>query len=497
MRGFRWSAPRDEARPVEPSRRSMSPGWAWRPRRRLVFHGVPAAGVVDAGTGAAAAERERQRSQQRYAQGFRKTLGEVVAGTNRPASWRYSTRGSGRGPRRRRCRCACPMRRSTSMIRTRHGRRWSWPVAACAGAMAIRCASRWAATPTPAASVYLVGLLDTPPLQPREQGSIELSAVHRARVSVDYRGQVSQWVARPERLERPEREPARRAPSRPRPRRLRPRRRSAAGSLASSTMATGSRCATGRCAISRLAVAGGPVHRHRHQYQHRHQHDRQHRPRHPHHRACRRRTLISIRLPVEVFREAFVRPAGANLAPADTAADAYACSCTAGRRGAALRQHHQSAAAFTLQDLRARAVAQAKHASSTPEGPSAKAQARRRRRSAAAAPRLRPLPAALAAGPIRRLPGRRRDGPLQATPTPWTPRMAVIAWCWTAAWRPSTGAWRPPRRACRGSSGRCWRRWAGVADHRGRADPPRGSADPPRGAVSTCRIHRSTGAWAT
>jgi len=392
-------------------------------RRRLVFHGVFL--LLALSTLALALlllSEERQRSQQRYAQGFRKTLGEVAAQLRHPAGQlALLNPGLGQGPEA----AQVPLRLPYAAID------FDDPNKARQAMELAGCGVRWrngdslcvavGSNAYAGGFVYLVGLLDTPPLQPREQGSIELSAVHRARVSVDYRGQVSQWVAPFERLERPEREPG---AARPEPPEATPAAAPAAqrGRLTGFVdhgdrlevrdrpvrdfrgwlwqegpcIGIGTSTSTG---TSTTASTGPDT-----------------RTTEP----CRRRTLISIRLPVEVFREAlFARPAPA-WPPADLAQMRVRLRLLPPGDAAPLFDSTTpgAAPAFTLHDLRAGLAPgetlRIEHVAGSSAKATGQAPAPITLRGASA--EALPAPHWLLAL-IRRLPGADAVGPLQATDT--------------------------------------------------------------------------------
>ena len=138
--------------------------------------------------------------------------------------------------------------------------------------------------------VYLVASLDAPPLTSRERGETDLRDVHRVRVSLKRGGEVQHWLAPVEALDAQRGQLAGfavdAADTTTLPRRARPARDFRGWVWREGPCTTAD--ATGAANVADAAT-------------------------------CPRRTTLSIRLPVDAFREALFRPGGPQWPPSDLA----------------------------------------------------------------------------------------------------------------------------------------------------------------------------------
>ncbi|MDR7335822.1 HAMP domain-containing sensor histidine kinase [Roseateles asaccharophilus] len=251
-------------------------------RNRIVFHLVfIALALATLALALALLNEERQRNAQRYEQGFRKSLGEVVAQLRHPSGQLALL--------------------NPEPAQVEPG--WIAPLVLPFGAIDFDdatkaqrvvdmagCALQYPGGATLCAAVgsnayaggfvYLVATLDAPPLASRERGALDLSGAHRVRVSLRHGGAEQHWLAPVEMLDAQRGQlpgfAVEAAAADTLPRKARPQRDF-----------RGWVWREGPC------LAAGD--------------------------ACPRRTTISIRLPVEAFREALFRPGGPQWPPADLA----------------------------------------------------------------------------------------------------------------------------------------------------------------------------------
>jgi len=165
--------------------------------RRIVVHGVfLALAIATLALALVLLTEERQRSHQRYEQGFRKTLGEITAQLRHPAG-QLALLNPGRG--RQGQGALAPMLLPFAALD------FDDPLKAQQAVEMAGCALRYADGSALCAAVgsnayaggfiYLVGQLAAGPLQPRPRGGLELDEVHRARVTLQMRGSTAQWIA--------------------------------------------------------------------------------------------------------------------------------------------------------------------------------------------------------------------------------------------------------------------------------------------------------------
>jgi signal transduction histidine kinase len=251
-------------------------------RNRIVFHLVfVALALATLALALALLNEERQRNAQRYQQTFAKSLAEIVAQLRHPSGQLALLNPE---PAQVGAGWVAPLVLPFAAIDFDDATKAQRAVDMAGCALQYPGgASLCAAVGSNAYAggfVYLVASLDAPPLVGRERGATELHGVHRVRVSVQRDGAVQHWLAPVEALD------AQRGQlagfvvdtddSATLPRRARPQRDF-----------RGWVWREGPC----LAVGED----------------------------CPRRTTISIRLPVEAFREALFRPGGPQWPPADLA----------------------------------------------------------------------------------------------------------------------------------------------------------------------------------
>ncbi len=166
-------------------------------RRRMVVH-LAFALLVAATLGLALTvlQDQKQRSYQRYEQGFRQSLAEITLQLRHPAGQlALLNPGMGPGDGQGLTPVLLPFSaidfddqykalRAVEMAGC--GLRWPSGASLCAAVGSNAYAGGF---------VYLVGSLDAGPLQARQIGQLALEGVHRLRVSLDYRGQHAAWVA--------------------------------------------------------------------------------------------------------------------------------------------------------------------------------------------------------------------------------------------------------------------------------------------------------------
>ena len=178
-------------------------------RRRLVVH-LAFALLVAATLGLALTvlQDQKQRSYQRYEQGFRQSLAEITLQLRHPAG-QLALLNPGMEPGNGQDLAPVLLPFSAIDFDDQYkalravemagcGLRWPQGASLCAAVGSNAYAGGF---------VYLVGSLDAGPLQPRSIGQLDLGGVHRLRVSLDYRGQRSVWTA-PYEASRPDEGPA-------------------------------------------------------------------------------------------------------------------------------------------------------------------------------------------------------------------------------------------------------------------------------------------------
>lgn len=164
-------------------------------RSRIVFHGVFL--LLAAATLALAVSlllEEKQRSYQRYEQGFKRSLGEVTAQLRHPTGQLALLNPGFQGQRP-----ITPLLLPFSAIDFDDPGKAQRAVemSGCAlqfsdgASLCVAVGSKAAA----GAFIYLVGSLDAGPLVGRERGALELTSLHRARIGVKLPGGNEQWIA--------------------------------------------------------------------------------------------------------------------------------------------------------------------------------------------------------------------------------------------------------------------------------------------------------------
>jgi two-component system OmpR family sensor kinase len=249
-------------------------------RNRIVFHLVfIALALATLALALALLNEERQRNAQRYEQGFRKSLGEVVAQLRHPSGQLALLNPE---PAQVEAGWVAPLVLPFGAIDFDDATKAQRAVEMAGCALQYPGgASLCAAVGSNAYAggfVYLLASLDAPPLVARERGATELAGVHRVRVSLQRGGDLQHWLAPVEALDAQRGQLAGfvvdTADATTLPRRARPQRDF-----------RGWVWREGPC-----LSAGEP---------------------------CPRRTTVSIRLPVEAFRAALFRPGGPQWPPAD------------------------------------------------------------------------------------------------------------------------------------------------------------------------------------
>ncbi len=166
-------------------------------RRRIVFHGVfVLLAVATLALALTLLAEEKQRSRQRYEAGFRQTLAAVAAQLRSPTGQLALLNAD---PPRQANRAMAPLVLPYSALD------FDDPFKARQAVETSGCAVRWADGTQLCAAVgssayaggfiYLVASLNLPPAQARERGQLDLLAVHRARISVSLRGVEERWTA--------------------------------------------------------------------------------------------------------------------------------------------------------------------------------------------------------------------------------------------------------------------------------------------------------------
>lgn len=251
-------------------------------RNRIVFHLVfIALALATLALAVALLNEERQRNAQRYEQGFRKSLAEIVAQLRHPSGQLALMNPE---PAQVEAGWVAPLVLPFAAIDFDDATKAQRAVDMAGCALQYPGgASLCAAVGSNAYAggfVYLVASLDGPPLLARERGATELASVHRVRVSLKLGDTVQHWLAPVEALDAQRGQLAGfvvdTADTATLPRRARPQRDF-----------RGWVWREGPC----LNASNGDD--------------------------CPRRTTISIRLPVEAFREALFRPGGPQWPPAD------------------------------------------------------------------------------------------------------------------------------------------------------------------------------------
>ncbi|HEY1090189.1 MAG TPA: sensor histidine kinase, partial [Burkholderiaceae bacterium] len=164
-------------------------------RSRIVFHGVFL--LLAAATLALAVSlllEEKQRSYQRYEQGFKRSLGEITAQLRHPTG-QLALLNPGFQGRRPITPLLLPFSAIDFDDPTKAQR--AVEMSGCTlqfsdGAnLCVAVGSKAAA----GAFIYLVGSLDAGPLVGREHGASALAGLHRARITVKLPGGSEQWIA--------------------------------------------------------------------------------------------------------------------------------------------------------------------------------------------------------------------------------------------------------------------------------------------------------------
>ncbi|HEY1398983.1 MAG TPA: hypothetical protein VF536_22880, partial [Roseateles sp.] len=139
---------------------------------------------------------QKQRAYQRYAQGFRQSLAEIVLQLRHPSGQLALLNPTmGAGDRDGQAPVLLPFsaidfddqnkaQRAVEMAGC--GLRWPDGASLCAAVGANAYAGGF---------LYLVGSLESGPLAGREHGALDLSGVHRARVTLKLRGSTQTWIA--------------------------------------------------------------------------------------------------------------------------------------------------------------------------------------------------------------------------------------------------------------------------------------------------------------
>lgn len=247
-------------------------------RNRIVFHLVFVALVLATlALTLALLNEERQRNAQRYEQGFRKSLAEVVAQLRHPSGQLALLNPE---PPQVEAGWVAPLVLPFAAIDFDDATKAQRAVEMAGCALQYPGgASLCAAVGSKAYAggfVYLVASLDAPPLVARERGALDLSGVHRVRLSLKRDGTEQHWLAPIEVLDA--------------------QRGQLAGFAVDATdalprLARPLRDFRGWVWREGPCLGADP--------------------------ACPRRTTISIRLPVDAFREALFRPGGPQWPPAD------------------------------------------------------------------------------------------------------------------------------------------------------------------------------------
>ncbi|MDM4768509.1 HAMP domain-containing sensor histidine kinase [Pelomonas sp. SE-A7] len=164
-------------------------------RSRIVFHGVFL--LLAAATLALAVSlllEEKQRSYQRYEQGFKRSLGEVAAQLRHPTGQLALL-----NPGLQAGRPITPLLLPFSAIDFDDPAKAQRVVEMSGCALQFRSgASLCVAVGSKASAggfIYLVGSLDAGPLKGRERGALDLAELHRARITLTMRSQDWQWIA--------------------------------------------------------------------------------------------------------------------------------------------------------------------------------------------------------------------------------------------------------------------------------------------------------------
>ena len=256
-------------------------------RNRIVFHLVfVTLALATLALALALLNEERQRNAQRYEQGFRKSLAEVVAQLRHPSGQLALMNPD---PAQVDAGWVAPLVLPFAAIDFDDATKAQRAVEMAGCALQYPGgASLCAAVGSNAYAggfIYLVANVDAPPLVSRERGALELAGLHRVHISLRRDGQEQHWLAPVEMLD------------------------AHRGQLPGFTVAAADNTTTlphkarpqrdfrgwvwreGPC----LAAANGE----------------------PAGEPCPRRTTVSIRLPVEAFREALFRPGGPQWPPAD------------------------------------------------------------------------------------------------------------------------------------------------------------------------------------
>jgi signal transduction histidine kinase len=166
-------------------------------RRRIFFRGVFALLVLATLTLALALlKEEKQRSYQSYEQSFAKTQAEIVARLRHPAGQLALLNPS------RRSENATPLRPfvlpyAAIDFDDQNKAQNAVEMAGCSVQYPDGSSICVAIGNNPYAGgfIYLVGSFASGALVPRERGVLDLASVHRARVTLDMRGETTQWIA--------------------------------------------------------------------------------------------------------------------------------------------------------------------------------------------------------------------------------------------------------------------------------------------------------------
>ncbi|MCX2862500.1 HAMP domain-containing sensor histidine kinase [Paucibacter sp. PLA-PC-4] len=166
-------------------------------RRRIVFHGVFL--LLLLATLALALSlliEEKQRSYQRYEQGFRQSLAEIVTQLRHPAG-QLALLNPGRDQAPGQALAPLLLPFSAIDFDEQYKAQRAVEMSGCAlqypdgASLCVAVGSNAYA----GGFIYLVGSLDSGPLVGRQRGGLDLSAVHRARVSLRLRGRDDIWIA--------------------------------------------------------------------------------------------------------------------------------------------------------------------------------------------------------------------------------------------------------------------------------------------------------------
>ncbi|HSV46165.1 MAG TPA: HAMP domain-containing sensor histidine kinase [Ramlibacter sp.] len=174
-------------------------------RRRLLFRGVFALlALATLALALVLLQDEKERSHANYRQAFRKTQAEVMARLRHPAGVLALLNPSAQGE-------AVPLR---PLLLPFGALDFDDQNKAQQAVETAGCAVRWpdgsalcaavGNNPYAGGFIYLVGSFAAGPLAPRERGMLDLETVHRARISLTMRGDTQRWIAPFELLSAPD-----------------------------------------------------------------------------------------------------------------------------------------------------------------------------------------------------------------------------------------------------------------------------------------------------